>query len=99
MRLVVSGHLQRTGGTVAVFNGVDGEWSATVAALDKKRCELQVLEQIRTQPAASLAPELLFGVLKGQRLSTLVEKATELGVGAPRRPLATGGWRTHLGDK
>ena len=72
----------RVGDQLNVFNGVDGEWLATVGTLDKKNCELTVTDQLRPQPADDdLGPTLLFGVLKGARLPTLVEKATELGVG------------------
>jgi 16S rRNA (uracil1498-N3)-methyltransferase len=69
---------------LVLFNGEDGEWMSTIEALDKKRCELRVLELLREQPSPSPAPTLLFGVLKGARMPTLVEKATELGVGELR---------------
>ena len=79
----------KVGGKVALFNGEDGEWSAAIEALDKRRCELRVLEQLREQPAdVPSEPTLLFGVLKGARLPTLVEKAVELGVGS-LRPVVT----------
>lgn len=72
----------KVGDECLVFNGKDGEWLASVGVLDKKACQLTVLEQLRPQPKPSeAAPTLLFGVLKGARLPTLVEKATELGVG------------------
>lgn len=66
---------------VKLFNGEDGEWTAAIEVLDKKRCEVRVLEQHRPQPPSALAPTLIFGVLKGQRLPSLIEKCTELGVG------------------
>ena len=66
---------------VKLFNGEDGEWMAAIEVLDKKRCEVRVVDQIRPQPPLAPGPTLLFGVLKGQRLPPLVEKCTELGVG------------------
>ena len=66
----------KIGGTVLLFNGVDGEWSASIDVLDKKRCELSVVELTRPQPSSAAAPTLLFGVLKGQRLPSLVESLT-----------------------
>lgn len=81
----------RAGDEVLVFNGVDGEWSATVEAVDKRRCQLRVNGRTRQQPPpseAAGAPTLLFAVLRSARLSTLVEKATELGVGE-LRPVVT----------
>jgi 16S rRNA (uracil1498-N3)-methyltransferase len=80
----------RKGDSLVVFNGEQGEWVASIDALDKKRCQLSVKdEQLRPQPPASPAgPTLLFAVLKGARLPTLVEKAVELGAGA-LRPVVT----------
>ena len=75
----------RPGKSIMVFNGADGEWSAIIEDIDKKSCMLRVMENVRPQPeAAAVAqmPILVFGVLKGQRLRTLVEKSTELGAGA-----------------
>ena len=66
---------------VKLFNGEDGEWMAAIEVLDKRRCEVRVLDQIHPQPPPAPGPTLLFGVLKGQRLPSLVEKSTELGVG------------------
>lgn len=73
----------KEGDELSIFNGADGEWTAAVSLLNKKRCDLQLLEQARPQPSpAAAGPCLLFGVLKGARLSTLVEKACELGAGS-----------------
>lgn len=68
--------------TLSVFNGCDGEWTACVEVLDKRRGEVRLLECVRSQPPAAAEPVLLFGVLKGARLPLLVEKSCELGVGA-----------------
>jgi 16S rRNA (uracil1498-N3)-methyltransferase len=72
---------RREGGSVAVFNGVDGEFSAKIEALDRRRCSLSVRTLLRPQPPTPTRPALLFGVIKGAKLPLLVEKATELGVG------------------
>jgi len=71
---------QREGGIVAVFNGVDGEWSARIDSLSRRRCDLTVLDRLRPQPPPDVGPILVFAVLKSARLPLLVEKATELGV-------------------
>eukprot|EP00966_Prymnesium_polylepis_P222540 5148448-Prymnesium_polylepis.1 len=49
--------------------------------MNRKRCELAVRRQLRPQPPPAPAPTLLFAVLKGARLPTLIEKAVELGAG------------------
>ena len=74
----------KVGDNIHVFNGVDGEWSASIQRLDKKSCELELVEQLRMQPdeaTTAAQPILMFGVLKNARLPMLVEKCTELGVG------------------
>ena len=72
-----------TGDSILVFNGVDGEWRTTVAQSGKRRCSLEVVEQVRTQ---SGGPDIdyLFAPLKRARLDYMVQKATELGVGRLR---------------
>jgi 16S rRNA (uracil1498-N3)-methyltransferase len=66
------------GGLVALFNGRDGEWRATVAEAGKRGgiliCEAQ------TAPLR-LPPDLwlLFAPIKKARTDFIVEKATELG--------------------
>ena len=68
------------GDAVAVFNGVDGEWQASIATLRKDRCTL--LPERRTRPQAPAADcRLLVAALKRDALDWVVEKATELGVG------------------
>ena len=72
---------QREGSLVAIFNGADGEWEASIDVLNKRQGQLGVRDQLRAQPVGAVAPTLLFGILKGARLPTLVEKAVELGAG------------------
>ena len=72
----------QVGDSVNVFNGRDGEWRAQIHQLDRKHCELRMESLLRQQPSSSTSgrPALIFAVLKGARLPTLIEKATELGV-------------------
>jgi 16S rRNA (uracil1498-N3)-methyltransferase len=67
------------GDGVAVFNGSDGEWDATIVGMGRRGAKLVVGEQLRLQ-----APEpdlwLVFAPIKRARIDALVEKATELGV-------------------
>ncbi|MBZ9865099.1 16S rRNA (uracil(1498)-N(3))-methyltransferase [Mesorhizobium sp. CA15] len=68
------------GAEVLLFNGRDGEWSASVAAKSKKAVRLKVLELQRSQPPL---PDLVycFAPLKQGRLDYLVQKAVEMGAG------------------
>jgi len=69
---------QAVGDAVAVFNGRDGEWRATVAALGKRSVTLTALSQMRPQ---HVGPDLdlVIALVKRARLETIVEKAAELG--------------------
>ena len=68
------------GDAVAVFNGSDGEWQASIASLRKDRCTLLPERQTRPQ-APSRACRLLVAALKRDAIDWMVEKATELGIG------------------
>jgi 16S rRNA (uracil1498-N3)-methyltransferase len=69
---------QRAGDQVALFNGRDGEWLASVEPTQRRRCRLAVRRQLRAQ-VQEPGPTLLFGPLRRTRQEFLVEKATELG--------------------
>jgi 16S rRNA (uracil1498-N3)-methyltransferase len=66
------------GGDVLLFNGQDGEWSATLSVATKKGGEMVCVAQTRRQDKV---PDLwlLFAPVKGDRTDYIVEKATELG--------------------
>lgn len=66
------------GDAVLAFNGRDGEWRATVAAVAKRAVTLEAQELTRAQ---HLGPDLdlVVALVKRARLETIVEKAAELG--------------------
>ncbi|TJV10128.1 MAG: RsmE family RNA methyltransferase, partial [Mesorhizobium sp.] len=68
------------GAEILLFNGRDGEWSASIAARSKKAVRLKVLTLQRPQPPL---PDLAycFAPLKQGRLDYLVQKAVEMGAG------------------
>jgi 16S rRNA (uracil1498-N3)-methyltransferase len=68
----------RAGATVLVFNGVDGEWAATLE--DGRQPRLVAGERHRPQRSEP-GPTLLVAPIKRPRLEWLLEKAVELGVG------------------
>ena len=69
---------QAVGDEVAVFNGRDGEWRATLASVGKRVVRLTALSQTRRQ---HVGPDLdlIIALVKRARLETIVEKAAELG--------------------
>ncbi|SOC34923.1 16S rRNA (uracil1498-N3)-methyltransferase [Rhizobium subbaraonis] len=68
------------GSELLVFNGRDGEWTATVSYPTRKRLLLTATGQVRPQPAACDL-HYLFAPLKVGRLDYLVQKAVEMGAG------------------
>jgi 16S rRNA (uracil1498-N3)-methyltransferase len=67
------------GDGVLAFNGRDGEWTARLVEVAKKRVRAEALEQARPQtPQAQL--RWLFAPLKHARLDYMVQKAVEMGV-------------------
>jgi 16S rRNA (uracil1498-N3)-methyltransferase len=68
-----------TGDTVALFNGLDGEWAAQVIEAGKRGGTLQCSAPMRQQSAP---PDvwLLFAPIKKARTDFIVEKAVEMGV-------------------
>jgi 16S rRNA (uracil1498-N3)-methyltransferase len=69
----------KAGDRVRLFNGRDGEWTATVATVGKRGVTLTLDAQTRTQ---TTVPDLwlLLAPIKKTPLDYIVQKATELGV-------------------
>ena len=74
---------QVVGDAVLLFNGRDGEWRAVVVEAAKKICRLR-LEQRTREQVAPPGLDLIIALVKRARLETIIEKATELGVGRIR---------------
>jgi 16S rRNA (uracil1498-N3)-methyltransferase len=70
-----------SGSSVALFNGRDGEWLASVDELGKGRGTLIVSAQTRQQSVEGDV-WLVFAPVKRARLDFLVQKASELGASA-----------------
>jgi len=67
------------GTLVSLFNGRDGEWIARIETLAKSEAVLRPERRTRSQtPSPNLW--LLFAPIKGGRVDSVAEKATELGV-------------------
>jgi 16S rRNA (uracil1498-N3)-methyltransferase len=68
----------KAGDEVLVFNGIDGEWRASLAAGGRKSVKLNLIKQERPQTEG---PDLhyVFAPLKRARLDYMMQKATELG--------------------
>ena len=70
----------RAGETVHVFNGGDGEWSATISRIARGSVALQVHGAVDNAAESQLKIHLVQGISRGERMDFVVQKATELGV-------------------
>lgn len=70
---------QGVGDDILVFNGIDGEWRASIIEAGKRGVVLRLDSQVRPQ-APTPDVELIIAVVKRGRLEAIVEKAVELGV-------------------
>ena len=69
---------QGVGDEVALFNGRDGEWRATITVVTKRAVGLRAEALARPQ-ARGPDLDLIVALVKRSRLETIVEKAAELG--------------------
>ena len=70
----------QSGDTVHLFNGDDGEWSATVGRIGKSRVTLVVQDHVANTAESALRIHLTQGISRSERMDFVVQKATELGV-------------------
>jgi 16S rRNA (uracil1498-N3)-methyltransferase len=70
----------RAGDVLSVFSAESGEFAATVIDIGKSSARLAVGEHIDTATESPLRIHLVQGVSRGDRMDTVVQKATELGV-------------------
>ncbi|THV16690.1 16S rRNA (uracil(1498)-N(3))-methyltransferase [Rhizobium rhizophilum] len=68
------------GAEILVFNGLHGEWRASVHFPSRKKILLTPMEETRPQPA-DCDLHFLFAPLKVGRMDYLVQKAVEMGAG------------------
>jgi 16S rRNA (uracil1498-N3)-methyltransferase len=64
---------------INIFNGKDGDFLAEIIKIDKKRCQIAILELIKKQyfpPNISLA----FSLTKNNTLESIAKRAVEMGV-------------------
>jgi len=70
----------RTGDTLTVFNGDDGEFVANLSAISKTSATVLVQSRFETATESPLRVHLVQGISRGERMDYVVQKATELGV-------------------
>ncbi len=70
----------RVGDELLLFNGEGGEYSAQISDISKTVVNLTLSDGHDSDRESPLAVRLIQGVSRGDRMDTVVQKATELGV-------------------
>ena len=76
------------GDALQLFDGHGREWSARLHSMGRSQAAVELGEELPPRPELACAVTLALGVPANERMDTLVEKATELGVAAIQ-PLMT----------
>lgn len=76
------------GDPLQLFDGRGHEWAARLLSMGRSHAAVEVIEPLAARPELVCAVTLALGVPANERMDTLVEKATELGVAAIQ-PLMT----------
>jgi len=70
----------QTGRELILFNGLGGDYCATISAISKKTVSVQVSAYNPENRQSPLTLELAIGISRGDRMDWVLQKATELGV-------------------
>jgi 16S rRNA (uracil1498-N3)-methyltransferase len=89
----------RQGDDITLFNGRGGEFAARIAATDRLRLTIELLEHRAIEREAPLAALLVQGVSSGERMDFTVRKAVELGVAAIQPVLASASVARPKGER
>jgi len=79
----------RAGDAVTLFNGRGGEFSGRIAAIERLRISIDVLQHRAAERESPLRVTLVQAVSAGEKMDSTVRKAIELGVVAIQPVLAT----------
>jgi len=71
--------LRRTGGTIAVFDGVSREWEAVIARVEKHHASLRLERLVQEATAPAVRIIACPALTQGKGFDSIVEAATELG--------------------
>jgi len=89
----------RAGDAITLFDGRGGEYAARVAAIERLRIRVDVLEHHAIERESPLHVVLVQGVSSGERMDFTVRKAVELGVAEIRPVLAAASVARPRGER
>ena len=70
----------RLGDSLILFDGTGGEFSAEIVLVEKNRVDVETGSLAECSTESELSIQLVQGISKGDRMDTVIQKATELGV-------------------
>ena len=65
---------------VTIFNGEGGEFKSTITKINRNKITLLVGEHVKTTNESPLNIHLGIGISRGDRMDTVIQKSTEVGV-------------------
>jgi len=89
----------RSGDQITLFNGRGGEFAARVAAIERRRILVDVLEHHALERESALKVTLVQGISSGERMEFTIRKAVELGVALIQPVLAAGSVARPKGER
>ncbi|MEP1596081.1 MAG: 16S rRNA (uracil(1498)-N(3))-methyltransferase [Halieaceae bacterium] len=72
----------QAGDSICLFNGSGHQWPAQITAIDKKQVSVLPDQSAIGTPESPLAIHLAIAISRGDRMDTVIQKSTELGVQA-----------------
>lgn len=72
----------QAGDRICLFNGSGPQWPAHITAIDKKQVSVMPDQPGTGTPESPLAIHLAIAISRGDRMDTVIQKSTELGVQA-----------------
>ena len=70
----------KVGDKLTVFNGDGVDYLATIALIEKKRCQIKISNNIDPQNESPLKIHLIQGIARGDKMDLIIQKVVELGV-------------------
>jgi 16S rRNA (uracil1498-N3)-methyltransferase len=70
----------KTGDEVTIIDGKGKTYLAAISDIKKKAVFVNIIREIKSQPESSIRLMLCQGILKGEKMDLVIQKATELGV-------------------
>lgn len=70
----------KTGQNIEIVDKTKAEYKAEIISIEKDKIEFKIIEKVQINRELSIDINLYQGIPKGQKLDTIVQKSTELGV-------------------